>query len=98
MTGPAADTEREMLGGGDAVSRAIRASDGVELHHLRWCSGRAPPWAVAPTARLAILLTPELYTGNPRYLDAIRADRLRLPKATLPIMSRFWSGWPAELR
>jgi hypothetical protein len=66
MTGPAADTEQETLGGGDAVSRAIRASDGVELHYLRWCSGRAPPWAVAPTARLAIPLTPELYTGNPR--------------------------------
>jgi hypothetical protein len=31
MTGPAADAERETLGGGDAVSRAVRASDGVEL-------------------------------------------------------------------
>ena len=37
---------------------------------------------VAPTARLAIPLTPELYTTNPRYLDAIRADRRRLLKAT----------------
>ena len=37
---------------------------------------------VAPTARLGIPLTPELYTTNPRYLDAIRADRLRLLKAT----------------
>jgi len=37
---------------------------------------------VAPTARLAIPLTPELYTINPRYLDAIRADRLRLLKTT----------------
>jgi alpha-beta hydrolase superfamily lysophospholipase len=46
MTGPAADAEREALGGGDAVSRFVRASDGVELHHLRWCSGRSPPWAV----------------------------------------------------
>jgi acylglycerol lipase len=207
MTGPAADAERETLGGGDAVSRAVRASDGVELHYLRWCSGRSPPWAVvvflhgiashggwfaetatdldtqgvavyapdrrgsgrsggprghlkryeralddvdemvrlvstehpgtpvflaasswaaklgvvyaslrpaplsgllllgpgllprvslsrtrqlvvvvghlvAPTARLGIPLTPELYTTNPRYLDAIRADRRRLLKAT----------------
>jgi alpha-beta hydrolase superfamily lysophospholipase len=46
MTGPAADAERETLGGGGAVSRAIRASDGVELHYLRWCGGRSPPWAV----------------------------------------------------
>ena len=37
---------------------------------------------VAPTARLGIPLTPELYTTNPRYLDAIRADRRRLLKAT----------------
>jgi acylglycerol lipase len=37
---------------------------------------------VAPTARLPIPLTPELYTSNPRYLDAIRADRLRLLEAT----------------
>jgi alpha-beta hydrolase superfamily lysophospholipase len=37
---------------------------------------------VAPTSRLVIPLTPELYTTNPRYLDAIRADRLRLLKAT----------------
>jgi alpha-beta hydrolase superfamily lysophospholipase len=207
MTGPAAEAERGTLGGGDAVSRHLRASDGVELHYLRWCSGRSPPWAVvvflhgiashggwfaetaadldtqgvavyapdrrgsgrsggprghldryeralddvdevvrlvsaehpgthlflaasswaaklgvayaalrpaalsgllllgpgllprvglsrprqlvvvvghlvAPTARLAIPLTPELYTGTPRYLDAIRADRLRLLTAT----------------
>jgi acylglycerol lipase len=207
MTGPTADAERDTLGGGDAVSRAVRASDGVELHCLCWCSGRSPPWAVvvflhgiashggwfaetavdldtqgvavyapdrrgsgrsggprghlnryeralddvdevvrlvtaehpgtpvflaasswaaklgvvyaamrpaalsgllllgpgllprvslsrarqlvvgvghlvAPTARLAIPLTPELYTTNPRYLDAIRADRLRLLKAS----------------
>ena len=37
---------------------------------------------VAPTGRLGIPLTPELYTTNPPYLDAIRADRLRLLKAT----------------
>ena len=37
---------------------------------------------VAPTARLAIPLTPEMYTATPRYLDAIRADRLRLLQAT----------------
>ena len=207
MTGPAADAERETLGGGDAVSQAVRASDGVELHYLSWCGRPSPPWAVvvflhgiashggwfaetaadlashgvavyapdrrgsgrsggprghlnryeralddvdevlrlvsaehpgtpvflaasswaaklavvyaalrpaplsgllllgpgllptaglsparqllvvvghlvAPTARLAIPLTPELYTTNPRYLDAIRADRLRLLQAT----------------
>jgi len=46
MTGPAADAERKTLSGGDAVSRAVQASDGVELHYLRWCSGRSPPWAV----------------------------------------------------
>jgi alpha-beta hydrolase superfamily lysophospholipase len=206
MTGPAADAERGTLDGGDAVSRLFQASDGVELHYLRW-SGGPPPWAVvvflhgiashggwfgetasdldrrgvavyapdrrgsgrsggprghldryeralddvdevlrlvaaehprtplflaasswaaklavvyaarrpaalsgllllgpgllptvnlsparqllvlvghlvAPTARLVIPLTPELYTANPRYLDAIRADRLRLLQAT----------------
>jgi acylglycerol lipase len=46
MTGRAADAEQEALGGGDAVSRAVRASDGIELHYLRWCSGGSPPWAV----------------------------------------------------
>ena len=46
MTGPAADAERETLGGGDAVSQAVRASDGVELHYLRWCGRPSPPWAV----------------------------------------------------
>jgi alpha-beta hydrolase superfamily lysophospholipase len=46
MTGTDADAERETLGGGDAVSGLVRASDGVELHYLRWCGGRSPPWAV----------------------------------------------------
>jgi alpha-beta hydrolase superfamily lysophospholipase len=207
MTSPAADAERDTLGGGDAASGLVRASDGVELHYLRWGGGRSPSWAViiflhgiashggwfaetaadldtmgvavyapdrrgsgrsggprghlnryeralddvdmvvrlvsakhpgtpvflaasswaaklgvvyaalrpaplsgllllgpgllprvslsrtrqlvvvvghlvAPTARLVIPLTPELYTSNPRYLDAIRADRLRLLKAS----------------
>jgi acylglycerol lipase len=36
----------------------------------------------APTARLPIPLTPELYTANPPYVDFIRGDRLRLLKAT----------------
>jgi alpha-beta hydrolase superfamily lysophospholipase len=207
MTGPTADAERDTLAGGDAASGAVQASDGVELHYLRWCSGRSPTWVVvvfvhgiashggwfaetaadldthgvavyaadrrgsgrsggprghlnryeralddvdellrlvstehpgtpvflaasswaaklgvvyaasrpaalsgmlllgpgllpkvslsrarqlavvvghlvAPTARLDIPLTPELYTTNPHYLDAIRADRLRLLQAT----------------
>jgi acylglycerol lipase len=46
MTGPAADAERGTLGGGDAVSRLVLASDGVELHCLRWYGGPSPPWAV----------------------------------------------------
>jgi acylglycerol lipase len=46
MTGPGAYAERGTLGGGDAVSRLVRASDGVELHYLRWSSGPSPPWAV----------------------------------------------------
>jgi acylglycerol lipase len=46
MTGPAADAEGGTLGGGDAESRFLTASDGVELHYLRWSSGRSPPWAV----------------------------------------------------
>jgi acylglycerol lipase len=46
MTGPTADAEPGTLGGGDAQSRLIRASDGVELHYLRWSSGRSPAWAV----------------------------------------------------
>jgi alpha-beta hydrolase superfamily lysophospholipase len=37
---------------------------------------------VAPTAAVPIPLTPEQYTANPRYLDEIRADRLRLLTAT----------------
>jgi alpha-beta hydrolase superfamily lysophospholipase len=37
---------------------------------------------VAPTARLPIPLTPELYTANPPYLEFIRADPLRLLEAT----------------
>jgi acylglycerol lipase len=38
--------------------------------------------SVAPTARVPIPLTPELYTATPRYLDFIRADPLRLLTAT----------------
>jgi alpha-beta hydrolase superfamily lysophospholipase len=34
------------LGGGNAESRFIRASDGLELHYLRWISSKAEPWAV----------------------------------------------------
>jgi acylglycerol lipase len=37
---------------------------------------------IAPTARLPIPLTPELYTANPLYVDFIRGDRLRLLEAT----------------
>jgi acylglycerol lipase len=37
---------------------------------------------VAPTARLPIPLTPELYTANRPYVDFIRGDRLRLLEAT----------------
>ncbi|HEX2155968.1 MAG TPA: alpha/beta fold hydrolase [Actinomycetes bacterium] len=29
-----------------AESRFLTASDGVNLHYLRWSSGRSPPWAV----------------------------------------------------
>jgi alpha-beta hydrolase superfamily lysophospholipase len=42
---------------------------------------------VAPTARLVIPLTPELYTANPPYLDFIRSDPLRLLEATTQF---FW--------
>jgi alpha-beta hydrolase superfamily lysophospholipase len=42
---------------------------------------------VAPTARLEIPLTPELYTNTPRYIEFIRADQLRLITATLQF---FW--------
>ena len=41
-----ADPPTGGLGDGDAVSRFLTASDGVELHYLRWSSGRSPPWAV----------------------------------------------------
>jgi alpha-beta hydrolase superfamily lysophospholipase len=37
---------------------------------------------VAPTARIAIPLTPEQYTATPRYRDLIGNDRLRLLAAT----------------
>jgi acylglycerol lipase len=43
MLGP--DALASVLGGG-AESRLVPASDGVELHYLRWPSGTAPPWAV----------------------------------------------------
>jgi acylglycerol lipase len=43
---------------------------------------------VAPTATLPIPLTPELYTPNPAYVAAIRADRLRLLRATT---SFYWA-------
>jgi alpha-beta hydrolase superfamily lysophospholipase len=42
---------------------------------------------VRPTARVAIPLTPELYTANPPYRDFIRADPLRLLEATTQL---FW--------
>jgi alpha-beta hydrolase superfamily lysophospholipase len=42
---------------------------------------------VAPTARLEIPLTPELYTSTPRFVEFIRADPLRLITATLQF---FW--------
>jgi lysophospholipase len=41
----------------------------------------------APTARVEIPLTPELYTSTPRYREVIRADRLRLLTATTQF---FW--------
>jgi alpha-beta hydrolase superfamily lysophospholipase len=43
VVGP--DTPSGPLGGGDALSRFVRARDGVELHHLSW-SGKTEPWAV----------------------------------------------------
>jgi acylglycerol lipase len=42
----APDALAGVLGGGGAESQFIQASDGVELHYLRWSSGPAPPWAV----------------------------------------------------
>jgi acylglycerol lipase len=46
MTGPAADAARDALDGGGAESRFLTASDGINLHYLRWSSGRSPPRAV----------------------------------------------------
>jgi alpha-beta hydrolase superfamily lysophospholipase len=37
---------------------------------------------LVPTARIAIPLTPELYTANPPYLEYVRSDPLRLLDAT----------------
>jgi alpha-beta hydrolase superfamily lysophospholipase len=34
------------LAGRGAESRFLTASDGVDLHYLRWSSGRSPPWAI----------------------------------------------------
>jgi hypothetical protein len=65
MTGPAADAERETLGGGDAMSRAVRASDGVELHSLRWCSGRSPP-AIRWISRWTAVGTWRIWSGGCR--------------------------------
>jgi alpha-beta hydrolase superfamily lysophospholipase len=41
-----ADPTAGALAGRGAESRFLAASDGVNLHHLRWVSGRSPPWAV----------------------------------------------------
>ena len=35
-----------VLGGSGAESRLLTTDDGVNLHYLRWPSGRSPPWAV----------------------------------------------------
>jgi acylglycerol lipase len=45
MTGAAPDATPGTLGGGDAVSRLVRASDGMELHYLCWSGGLSPRWA-----------------------------------------------------
>jgi lysophospholipase len=66
----------------------------VNLSPLR----RVAVWAchrVWPTARLPIPLTPELYTANPNYLEYIRADPLRLLKATTRF---FWETDRLDLR
>ncbi len=34
------------MSGRGAESRFLTASDGVDLHYLRWSSGRSPPWAI----------------------------------------------------
>jgi acylglycerol lipase len=41
-----ADPSAGALAGRGAESRFLTASDGVNLHYLRWSSGRSPPWAV----------------------------------------------------
>src|ERR671919_959749 len=41
-----ADPAAGALAGRGAESRFLIASDGVNLHYLRWSSGRSPPWAV----------------------------------------------------
>jgi alpha-beta hydrolase superfamily lysophospholipase len=40
-----ADPSAGALAGRGAESRFLTASDGVNLHYLRWFSGRSPPWA-----------------------------------------------------
>jgi acylglycerol lipase len=40
-----ADPSVGALAGRGAESRFLTASDGVNLHYLRWSSGRSPPWA-----------------------------------------------------
>jgi alpha-beta hydrolase superfamily lysophospholipase len=40
-----ADPSAGALAGRGAESRFLTASDGVNLHYLRWSSGRSPPWA-----------------------------------------------------
>jgi alpha-beta hydrolase superfamily lysophospholipase len=40
-----ADPPAGALAGRGAESRFLTASDGVNLHYLRWSSGRSPPWA-----------------------------------------------------
>jgi acylglycerol lipase len=40
-----ADPSAGALAGRGAESRFLTASDGVNLHYLRWSTGRSPPWA-----------------------------------------------------
>ena len=40
------DALADVLGGSGAESRFLTTDDGMNLHYLRWPSGRSPPWAV----------------------------------------------------
>ena len=76
MNGPAADAEQHTLAGGDAVGRAVRVSDGVELHYSPRLGVEDKTYRTDPGAGHTLDFEPD----RSRYL----ADMLTWLSARLP--------------